>query len=114
FVLTEAELTCQSLWLTMSTVVHKPRHAQMGRNPELRALFYKLASLSDAHITVFVFNGPHRPSTKHNKKVLQHPPGLWKRFTELLELFGFYFYMPGEGEAELAHLSKHGFIDAVS
>ncbi|KAJ7792482.1 PIN domain-like protein [Mycena olivaceomarginata] len=88
-----------SLWLTQcQAVVHKPRHAQMGRNPELRALFYKLASLSDAQVIT-------SSST---------PTGLWKEFTELIELFGFYFYMaPGEGEAELAHLSKHGFIDAV-
>ncbi|KAJ7366949.1 PIN domain-like protein [Mycena albidolilacea] len=105
-----------SLWLTQcQAVFHKPRHAQMGRNPELRALFYKLASLSDAQvIAVFVFDGPHRPSTKRNKKVLRHPHWLVEEFTELIELFGFYFYTaPGEGEAELAHLSKHGFIDAV-
>jgi Holliday junction resolvase YEN1 len=65
----------------------------MGRNPELRALFYKLVSLSDAQvIAVFVFDGPHRPSTKRNKKVLRHPHWLVEEFTELIELFGFYFY----------------------
>ncbi|KAJ7847157.1 hypothetical protein B0H14DRAFT_3677030 [Mycena olivaceomarginata] len=84
-------------------------------NPELRALFYKLASLSDAQvITVFVFDGQHRPSTIRNKKVLRHPHWLVEEFTELIELFGFYFYTAlGEGEAEIAPLSKHGFVDAV-
>ncbi|KAF8130008.1 PIN domain-like protein [Mycena galopus ATCC 62051] len=104
------------LWLTQcQAVFYHPRHAQAGRSPELRTLFYKLVALHDAGaIVVFVFDGPDRPSIKRNKKVKAQPHWLVEEFQELIELFGFYSYTaPGEGEAELACLSQHGLIDAV-
>ncbi|KAF8151217.1 PIN domain-like protein [Mycena galopus ATCC 62051] len=104
------------LWLTQcQAVFYTPRHAQSGRSPELRTLFYKLAALNDAGvIAVFVFDGPNRPSIKRNKKVKAQPHWLVEEFQELIKLFGFYCYTaPGEGEAELAYLSQRGHIDAV-
>lgn len=75
------------------TVFHKPHHAQMGRNPELRALFFKLAALNQVGVTaVFVFDGPHRPSVKRDKQVKAKPHWLVEEFTELIGLFGFHHY----------------------
>jgi Holliday junction resolvase YEN1 len=60
----------------------------VGRSPELRALFYKLVSLSDAGVlAVFVFDGPNRPSVKRNKKVIPSPHWLVEEFTELIKLY---------------------------
>ncbi|KAF8144098.1 PIN domain-like protein [Mycena galopus ATCC 62051] len=104
------------LWLTQcQAVFYHPRHAQAGRSPELRTLFFKLAALNDAGvIAVFIFDGPNRPPIKRNKRVRAQPHWLVEEFQELIELFGFYSYTaPGEGEAELACLSQHGLIDAV-
>ncbi|KAF8135375.1 hypothetical protein K438DRAFT_1786890 [Mycena galopus ATCC 62051] len=71
----------QELWLwgLTPTVFYHPRHAQAGRSPELRTLFYKLVALHDAGaIVVFVFDGPDRPSIKRNKKVKAQPHWLGK------------------------------------
>ncbi|KAJ7019112.1 PIN domain-like protein, partial [Mycena alexandri] len=104
------------LWITQcQAVFHMPSHAQMGRNPELRALFWKTTALSRAGvIAVFVKDGPERPSVKRNKKVKAKPHWLVEEFTEMINDFGFYSYTaPGEAEAELAYLNRHGYIDAV-
>ncbi|KAJ7028163.1 PIN domain-like protein [Mycena alexandri] len=104
------------LWITQcQTVFHMPHHAQMGRNPELRALLWKLGALSRAGvIAVLVKDGPERPSVKRNKKVKAKPHWLVEEFTEMIEHFGFYSYTaPGEAEAELAYLNREGYIDAV-
>ncbi|KAJ7776381.1 PIN domain-like protein, partial [Mycena metata] len=94
---------------------HNPRHAQAGRNPELRALFHKVSVLNQAGvIAIFVKDGPKRPGVKRNKKVKTQPHWLITKFDEMIELFGFYSYMaPGEAEGELARLSCEGTIDAV-
>ncbi|KAJ7749133.1 PIN domain-like protein [Mycena metata] len=104
------------LWMGQcQTVFHMPSHAQMGRNPELRALLWKLAALSRAGvIAVFVKDGPERPSVKRNKKVKAKPHWLVEEFTEMIEHFGFHSYTaPGEAEAELAYLNREGYVDAV-
>ncbi|KAJ7812414.1 PIN domain-like protein [Mycena leptocephala] len=104
------------LWLTQcQTVFHKPHHAQMGRNPELRALFWKLTALNQVGVTaVFPFDGPNRPSIKRDKQVGSKPHWLVQEFTELIELFGFHHYTaPGEADAELAYLDRLGHIDAI-
>ncbi|KAJ7205194.1 PIN domain-like protein [Mycena pura] len=104
------------LWLTQcQAVFHKPHHAQLGRNPELRALFHKLAALNDAGVTaVFVFDGSNRPSVKRNKNVRSQPHWLVKEFQEMIALYGFYTHTaPGEAEAELALLNRLQHIDAV-
>ncbi|KAF7374667.1 hypothetical protein MSAN_00351700 [Mycena sanguinolenta] len=104
------------LWITQcQAVFHSPCHAQMGRSPELRALFYKVAALNNAGvIAVFVFDGPNRPAVKRNKRVKAKPHWLVEEFMEMINLFGFYSYTaPGEAEAELAELNRRGHIDAV-
>ncbi|KAJ7217236.1 PIN domain-like protein [Mycena pura] len=99
------------LWLTQA-VFHNPHHAQLRRNPELRALFHKLAALNDAGVAaVFVFDGP---SVKRNKSVRPQPRWLVEEFQKMIELYGFYSHTaPGEAEAELALLNRLQHIDAV-
>ncbi|KAJ7826418.1 PIN domain-like protein [Mycena leptocephala] len=90
------------LWITQSQAVfHKPRHAQMGKNPELKALFYKLAILNQAGVSaVFAFDGSDRPSIKRDK--------------QLIELFGFHYHMaPGEADADLGYLDEFECIDGI-
>ncbi|KAJ6587600.1 PIN domain-like protein [Mycena vulgaris] len=104
------------LWLTQcQEVFHKPSHAQMGRNPELRTLFYKLAALIQAGVNaVFVFDGLNRLKIKHNKRVRAQPHWLVTEFREMIELFGFHSYIaPGEAEAELAQLNRLQHISAI-
>ncbi|KAJ7226354.1 PIN domain-like protein, partial [Mycena haematopus] len=104
------------LWLTQcQAVFHKPSHAQIGKNPELKALFYKLASLNQAGIiAVFVFDGPNKPSIKRGKHVKAKPHWLVAEFTKLIGLFGFHYHTaPGEADAELAYLNNIGCIDGI-
>ncbi|KAK7054272.1 PIN domain-like protein [Favolaschia claudopus] len=104
------------LWITQcQAVFHKPIHAQSGRNPELRALFFKAAAISNAGLDAkFVFDGKHRPSQKRNKRVKAKPHWLVEEFMQMITFFGFdYYTAPGEAEAELARLNRLGEIDAV-
>ncbi|KAJ7795218.1 PIN domain-like protein, partial [Mycena olivaceomarginata] len=104
------------LWITQcQAVFHKPRHAQMGKNPELKALFYKLAALNQAGVTaVFVFDGPNKPSVKRDKQVRAKPHWLVAEFIKLIELFGFHYHMaPGEADSELGYLDNFGCIDGI-
>ncbi|KAJ7189772.1 PIN domain-like protein [Mycena haematopus] len=114
-----------NLWLGQCQMMfHKPNHAQMGSNPELRALFFKLVALHHVGVTaVFVFDGRNRPSIKRDKQVKDKPHWLVTEFTELIELFGFHHYTvlfspavdhcTGEADAELAYLNRFEYIDAV-
>ncbi|KAK2464530.1 hypothetical protein APHAL10511_003509, partial [Amanita phalloides] len=94
---------------------HKPMHAQSGRNPELRTLFFKLARmLNSCAVPVFVFDGPGRPLMKRGRHVMEMPHWLKADFERLINAFGFYSHQaPGEAEAELAYLNHIGVIDAV-
>ncbi|KAJ7812763.1 PIN domain-like protein [Mycena leptocephala] len=97
------------LWITQSQAVfHKPRHAQMGKNPELKALFYKLAILNQAGVSaVFAFDGSDRPSIKRDKQVKKKPNWLVAEFIKLIELYGFHYHMaPGEADADLGYLDE--------
>lgn len=49
-----------SIWMNESQAAFGHRHhAQMGENPKLRVLFYRLAHLLEiCAIPVFVFDGP--------------------------------------------------------
>lgn len=67
---------------------------------------------------LFVFDGPHRPEFKRNKRVgggkaqvSSIPEFLAK---QLLKQFGFPYHLaPGEAEAECALLQREGIVDAV-
>ncbi|KAJ7604102.1 PIN domain-like protein [Mycena polygramma] len=105
-----------SLWLTQcQAVFHKPRHAQMGKNPEIRALFYKLAALNQTGASaVFVLDGKWKEPVKRGKQVRTKPHWLVGEFITLIGLFGFHYHMaPGEAEAELGYLDKMGCIDGI-
>jgi Holliday junction resolvase YEN1 len=66
-------------------------HSQMGENPELRLLFYRLSNiLKMAMIPVFVFDGSGRPSVKRGKKVSALPHWMTERFREFIDAFGFH------------------------
>ena len=66
-------------------------HSNAGLNPELRALFFRLAELSRSTAqAVFVFDGPKRPKIKCGKAVRTHPHWLTSRFVQLVEAFGFH------------------------
>ncbi|KAJ7839745.1 PIN domain-like protein [Mycena leptocephala] len=104
------------LWITQSQAVfHKPRHAQMGKNPELKALFYKLAILNQAGVSaVFAFDGSDRLSIKRDKQVKKKPNWLVAEFIKLIELFGFHYHMaPGEADADLGYLDEFECIDGI-
>ncbi|KAK7025857.1 PIN domain-like protein [Favolaschia claudopus] len=104
------------LLLTQAQAVfHKPHHAQMGRNPELRAVVWKVAAIHAAGAdAVFGADGEDRPSIKRNKRVKAKPHWLIEEAKEVIQFFGFHFHQaPGEAEAELAHLNRIGEIDAV-
>ena len=64
---------------------------------------------------LFVFDGPHKPPFKRNKRSAHHGvsvPNLLCK--QLLNLFGFPFHMaPGEAEAECALLQRKNIVDAV-
>ncbi|KAK7016622.1 PIN domain-like protein [Favolaschia claudopus] len=96
------------LWITQcQAVFHKPRHAQMGRNPELRALFYKAAALNAA-------GAEGGPLEKRGKRVKAKPHWLIEEFQEMVKKMGFHVHQaPGEAEAKLARLNYIGWIDAV-
>jgi hypothetical protein len=67
------------------------QHLHAGQNPELRVLFYRLASLSRLPISaIFVFDGDHRPKTKRGKAVRTSPHWLTTSFKKLVEAFGFH------------------------
>ncbi|KAK7059514.1 PIN domain-like protein [Favolaschia claudopus] len=104
------------LLITQSQAVfHKLHHAQFGRNPELRAVFYKAAAILAAGVDgLFVVDGGARPTVKRNKRVKAKPHWLIEEVEEMLKLFGFHLHKaPGEAEAELAYLNRIGEIDAV-
>ena len=87
-----------------------------GTNADLRTLFYRLLRLQRLAIQpLFVFDGPHKPPFKRNKKTnVTGGSALNLVATELFELFGFpYIHAPGEAEAECAVLQQRGIVDAV-
>ncbi|KAG9234176.1 hypothetical protein BJ875DRAFT_424451 [Amylocarpus encephaloides] len=89
---------------------------QGGSNPAIRTLYYRLVKLLLFQIQpLFIFDGPHKPPFKRNKRTSHHGAMVPNLLTkQLLRLFGFPFYMaPGEAEAECALLQREGIVDAV-
>ncbi|THU93513.1 PIN domain-like protein [Dendrothele bispora CBS 962.96] len=106
-----------SLWFCQIQAALSARglHAQLGSNPELAAVFYKLSFfLSLPIVLVFVFDGPLRPGLKRSKRVGAAAHWMTQPFKELVLTFGYHVHKaPGEAEAELAHMNAAGLIDAV-
>lgn len=74
-------------------VMYNPSHSQMGQNPELKILFYKLTWLLEACITpIFVFDGPDQPSVKRGHPVRPKPIWMTAAFQELITAFGFHIH----------------------
>ncbi|CAG8958289.1 hypothetical protein HYFRA_00000644 [Hymenoscyphus fraxineus] len=88
---------------------------QGGTNPALRTFFYRLVKLLGYQIQpLFIFDGPHKPPVKRNKKTGNGSVAPNRLTKQLLKLFGFPFHMaPGEAEAECALLQREGLVDAV-
>ncbi|KAH8670372.1 hypothetical protein BGZ60DRAFT_430815 [Tricladium varicosporioides] len=89
---------------------------QGGSNPAIRTLYYRLLRLLSVSVQpIFVFDGPHKPTFKRNKRVGNHGAMLPNMMAkQLLKLFGFQIHnAPGEAEAECALLQREGIVDAV-
>ncbi|TVY58206.1 Flap endonuclease GEN-like protein [Lachnellula cervina] len=89
---------------------------QGGSNPAIRTLYYRLLRLLSISVQpLFVFDGPHKPPFKRNRKTGHHGAMLPNLLTkQLLKLFGFPSHVaPGEAEAECALLQREGLVDAV-
>ncbi|KAJ6452713.1 hypothetical protein C8R47DRAFT_1229291 [Mycena vitilis] len=93
----------------------KHGNAVRGPNPQLRALFYRVARMQSQPIrVVFFFDGDERHSIKRGTKVLTRGHWLTEPFKELIEAFGYHWHMaPGEADAELAQLSDMAVVDVV-
>ncbi|KAK0626936.1 hypothetical protein B0T14DRAFT_534986 [Immersiella caudata] len=86
-----------------------------GSNPAIRTLFYRLARLLGSAIEpIFVFDGPHKPVFKRNKRSGRGDGVATAMAKRLIRLFGFAIHdAPGEAEAECALLQRKGIVDAV-
>lgn len=63
---------------------------------------------------IFVFDGPHKPAFKRNKRSGRGDGVATATAKSLIRLFGFLVHdAPGEAEAECALLQQQGIVDAV-
>ena len=78
-----------------TTINHsKGPGTQMGENPVLRVLFFRLCRLLALPIIpIFVFDGTDRPAEKRGTRVKSQPHWLTERFEAFIKAFGFYCYM---------------------
>ncbi|KIK03878.1 hypothetical protein K443DRAFT_131120 [Laccaria amethystina LaAM-08-1] len=97
-------------------VYHALYRHSASKNPELATLYVRCCRLLDKPIRpYFVFYGPKRPSVKRGKHVRGNPHWIERDFKKMLVAFGFPSTVAlGEADAELAWLSKEGFIDAIA
>jgi Holliday junction resolvase YEN1 len=89
---------------------------QGGSSPAIRTFYYRLLRLLSVSVQpLFVFDGPHKPPFKRNKRSGHHGGSVLNLLCkQLLNLFGFPFHTaPGEAEAECALLQREGIVDAV-
>ncbi|KAJ0167581.1 Flap endonuclease GEN -like protein 1, partial [Colletotrichum tanaceti] len=89
--------------------------ARGGTNPAIRTLFYRLVRLLSLGIhPIFVFDGPHKPAFKRNKRSGRGDGVATAMAKRVTRLFGFPVHdAPGEAEAECALLQQKGIVDAV-
>ncbi|KAK0386898.1 hypothetical protein NLU13_5211 [Sarocladium strictum] len=94
---------------------YQTQAARGGTNPAIRTLFYRLTRLLSTPIQpIFVFDGPHKPAIKRNKRSGRGDGVATAQAKRLIRLFGFAVHdAPGEAEAECALLQQHGIVDAV-
>jgi XPG N-terminal domain len=94
FLLAWTDITLSIWMMKAQKVFHKPSHTQCGKNPELRALFYRLCYLARFQLSaVFIFDGAGRPSSKRAKQVRSKPHWLTEDFKKFISMFGFHYYM---------------------
>ena len=88
------KLGCCSIWFMQAQFGFHIGHAQAGENPKLHTIFYKLANLLQIPVTpLFVFDGPERPSVKHNVNVIKKSNWLTQPMQDLLDVFGFAYHI---------------------
>ncbi|KAK1595964.1 uncharacterized protein LY79DRAFT_544909 [Colletotrichum navitas] len=89
--------------------------ARGGTNPAIRTLFYRLLRLLSLGIQpIFIFDGPHKPAFKRNKRSGRGDGVATAMAKRVIRLFGFPLHdAPGEAEAECALLQQRGIVDAV-
>ncbi|WYZ37439.1 hypothetical protein EsH8_II_000945 [Colletotrichum jinshuiense] len=89
--------------------------ARGGTNPAIRTLFYRLVRILSLGIhPIFVFDGPHKPALKRNKRSGRGDGVATAMAKRVIRLFGFPVHdAPGEAEAECALLQQQGIVDAV-
>jgi hypothetical protein len=64
---------------------------EMGENPILRTLFFKLCRYLKTPVTfIFAFDGPRRPEVKRGRRVKRQDPELIEASKQLIDMFGFY------------------------
>ncbi|KAF9869331.1 hypothetical protein CkaCkLH20_13198 [Colletotrichum karsti] len=111
------ESTGQPLRLAIDIAIwqFQTQAARGGTNPAIRTLFYRLVRLLGLAIhPIFVFDGPHKPAFKRNKRSGRGDGVATAMAKRLIRLFGFPVHdSPGEAEAECALLQQHGIVDAV-
>lgn len=85
-----------SIWIEQIQSTFAVGHAQAGKYPELRTLFYRLARLSSSRVQpVFVLDGRDRPRVKRNKNVFLTEHWMVPDVKELVESFGFDWHQVG-------------------
>ena len=83
-------LTSASIWMYQVQKSFAIGHAQTGENPELRAIFHRLAILAEQPMhLIFVADGPSRPSVKRGRKVGTNPHWLTEVVRKFVSAFGF-------------------------
>ncbi|KAJ3522271.1 hypothetical protein NM688_g8897 [Phlebia brevispora] len=105
-----------SLWYQHASGWVRYAKRDIGANPDVRTLFFRLCNLSELPIILlFVFDGRQRPKVKRgSKKGKSGSHNLTQKMKEMLNVFGMEWRMAlGEAEAELAHLNRVGVIDAI-
>ncbi|KAJ7232859.1 hypothetical protein B0H12DRAFT_1204913 [Mycena haematopus] len=85
------------------------RGFRIGIDASIWTLFFRCANLMRApFLPLFVFDGPHRPHVKRNKKIHREAHELMDGMKGIAESFGLR-----EAEAELAYLNRIGVLDGI-
>lgn len=106
-----------SIWLVASKEVFSSTEGDVGPNPTLRDLFFKLCRLLRAGVLpLLVFDGRSKPKIKRGRMIkgTGFDPALTLKMKELINIMGMnWIEAAGEAEAELAELEAADILDAV-